>query len=360
MEDVRAGSEVEKLLPVSSATGTWKLEGKHSYTPDDLYNYINGAADLFISYGFVELGGGNYNYETDGQGTVVVDIYDMGKKLNAFGVFQSKRDPEVQVLEIGAGAIGNQKYIFFYKDRFYVEIQALSRDEKDSSVALTMAREVESKIPGDSSLPAELNYLPNAGRVMGSAHYITGGILGHGFLDKGLLCNYRANGEVVKAFIAFFPSPDQAFKALNQYKGYLEKAGETWKAHEGFGDNSFTAQEPYHKTILVAQQGAFVVGIADLSSAQKGEALLKRILNTIQNTGARIQESEARNQKQKKQSLSSGVLYLSTGVQVASCRNKTLVHRRDAKDAEITRGNNNYYTSPCKVYLYCCPEDSFV
>ena len=288
-EYVLAASGIMKLLPVSSTTGTWKLESKHSYTPDDLYNYINGAADLFISYGFVELGGGNYSYGTDGQGTVVVDIYDMGKKLHAFGVFQSKRDPEVPVLDIGAGAIGNETYIFFYKDRFYVEIQVFSPGKKESSAALTMAREVAGKIRGDSSPPAELGYLPEVDQVMGSTHYITGGILGHGFLDRGLLSDYRVNGEVVKAFIAFFPSPHQALKALNQYKGYLKKSGESWEALKGFGENSFTAREPYHKTILVSQQEVFVVGVADLPSAQKGKALLKRILDTIQNIGVRNQ-----------------------------------------------------------------------
>lgn len=278
-----AGSEAGELLPASSATGTWQLKNKHSYTPDDLYNYINGAADLFISYGFVELAGANYSYGTDGQGTVVLDIYDMGKKLNAFGVFQSKKDPEVPVLDIGAGALGNEKYIFFYKDRFYVEIQVFAPGVQESGVALTMAREVSGKIPGDSSLPSELAYLPEVDQVRGSAHYITGGILGHGFLDRGLLCDYRVNSEVVKAFIAFFASPDQALKALNQYQNYLEKAGEPWEARKGFGENSFTAREPYHKTILVAQQGVFVVGVADLSSAKQGEALLKRMLSTIEN-----------------------------------------------------------------------------
>ena len=296
-EYVLAGSGVEKLLPVSSATGAWQLKSTHSYTPDNLYDYINGAADLFISYDFVELAGGTYGFGTNGQGTVIVDIYDMGKTLNAFGIFQSKRDPEVRLLDIGAGAIGNEKYVFFYKDRFYVEIQAFSPDKKESGIALTMGREVESKLPGDSSLPAELGYLPDVDQVMGSVYYITGGILGHGFLDKGLLCEYRVNGEVVKAFVAFFPSPDQAFRALNQYKDYIRKAGESWESCKGFGEGSFTAQEPYHKTILVAQQGNFVVGVADLSSTQKGEALLKRMLTTIQKTGVRSQKSKTKKAK---------------------------------------------------------------
>jgi len=44
---------------------------------------------------------------------------------------------------------------------------------------------------------------------------------------------------------------------------------------------------------------------------------------------------------------------------VKSCRNKTLVHRRDAKNADITKGNNNCCASPYNEYFYSCPEDSF-
>ncbi len=291
--DSLAGPDVKKLLPDSAAVGEWQQKREHSHTPDDLYNYINGAADLFLSYGFVELAGGTYLYGSEEQGTVIVDIYDMGEKLNAFGIFQSKRDPEVKLLDIGAGAIGSEKYVFFYKDRFYVEIQSFVSSQKGSSAALKMAREVESKIPGDSSPPAELTYLPLVDQVSGSVLYITGGILGHGFLDRGLLCDYRVGNEAVQAFIAFFPSRDQAIKALSQYKNYIDKSGEKWETRKDFGERSFTAQEPYHKTILVAQQGPFVVGIADLPQVQKGEALLKRILNTL----AELRVSEDRSQK---------------------------------------------------------------
>ena len=39
---------------------------------------------------------------------------------------------------------------------------------------------------------------------------------------------------------------------------------------------------------------------------------------------------------------------------VAGCR-ENYRHRRDAKDAEITKGNNNFCTSSYNEYLYCCP-----
>jgi len=278
-----AATDVKKMLPSQSEGSEWRLVGdNYSYLPDTLYNYINGAADLFISYGFVSLAGGEYHRVSDKQGNVTVDIYDMGCTLNAFGVFQSKRDPEVKSLTIGAGAFGTEKYVFFYKGRLYVEIQAYVLSSTTSDVVMKMAQHVDRSIGGDAAPPSELRYLPDDNRVVGSEMYITGGILGHGFLDRGLLCDYTIGGETVKAFVGFFSSGALAVKALDHYKSYLDKSGETWQVIDGLGEKGFASQEPYHKKILVAQQGAFVAGIADLSQSSKGEELLKLILRTIQ------------------------------------------------------------------------------
>ena len=280
---LRAATDVSKILPPQSAGSEWRLAGdNYSYLPDTLYNYINGAADLFISYGFVSLTGGEYYRGSGQRENVTVDLYDMGSTLNAFGVFQSKRDTEARSLTIGAGAFGTEKYVFFYKGRFYVEIQAYVLSSTTSDVVMKMAQHVERRIGGDAVPPSELRYLPDENRVVGSEMYITGGILGHGFLDRGLLCDYTIGGETVKAFVAFFSSGALAVKALDHYKSYLDTSGETWQVIDGLGEKGFVSQEPYHKKILVAQQGAFVAGVADLSQPSKGEELLKRILRTIQ------------------------------------------------------------------------------
>lgn len=281
---VIAGSVSEKLLPQSTGVTGWQLAGDYyHYLPENLYNYINGAADLFISYGFVKLVGAEYASKSSKQEYLTVDIYDLGNKLNAFGVFQSKRDPESKSLKIGSGSFGSEKYIFFYKDRFYVEIQAVVSNDKSKDITMTMAQKVVSGISGDSAPPSELNYLPDTGRVSGSEMYITGGILGHAFLDRGLASDYTIGDEMVKAFVVFFPSGKHAVIALKQYKKFLNESGQKWQILNGFGERGFASQEPYHENILVAQQGPFVVGVADLSSAQKGEALLKSIISKIKN-----------------------------------------------------------------------------
>jgi hypothetical protein len=279
---VMADSVVEKLLPHNPGITGWQLAGdSYHYLPENLYNYINGAADLFISYGFVKLVGAEYTPGSGKKDYLIADIYDMGNKLNAFGVFQSKRNPESNLLKIGTGAYGDEKYIFFYKNRFYAEIQGNQSTQQSKDILMALAKKVVSGISGDSTPPSELNYLPDTGRIPGSEIYITGGILGHAFLDRGLVSDYKIDGEEIKAFIAFYPSKKPAVTAFNHYKEFLKKSGEKWTSLKSGAENGFVSQEPYHKNIIVAQQGHFVAGVYDLSHAQKGEALLKSILEKI-------------------------------------------------------------------------------
>ena len=266
-------------LPQSFEGSAWKPAGDHAYAPENLYNYINGAADLFISYGFIELVGREYSQGSEKKRNVTIDIYDMGTTLNAFGVFRSKRDPESTTLKIGAGAFGTSKYLFWYKDRYYVEIQAYPVENRD--VLIGMAQHVEGMLPGQNAPPSELNYLPAESRVPGTEMYITGGILGHGFLDRGLVCKYLVDGEEVMAFVVFFPSAGDAGKALESYKRYLEQSGETCQELHGVGEGGLVSREPYHKTVIVARQAAFIAGVADLSRPDRGKDLLKHLLENL-------------------------------------------------------------------------------
>jgi hypothetical protein len=272
-------TSADGLLPQAKAVKGWKPEGdRYYYTPDNLFHYINGAADLFNSYDFVKLTGSEYSAVSDNNKTMTVDIYDMNNKLNAFGIYQSKIDPDCLSLNIGARAFGNDQYLFFYKDRFYVEIQVYLSGSDAKSILSRMARSISKNIKSNNEPPSVLRYLPTVGLVPGSEKYITGGILGHAFLDKGLMADYRVGQDVVKAFVAFFPSTDTASAAFSAYKVFLNKAGKKQQNPEGFGKSVFASEEPYHQHLLVGQQGTFVVGITDLSDKLSGQTLLKRLM----------------------------------------------------------------------------------
>lgn len=277
-----ASARGNTLLPNSLEIPGWQMANKpYRYSPQNLYKYINGEADFYISYGFVSLVGANYSSGSESSDSITVDIYDMGEKLNAFGVFQSKRGRESSSLKIGAASFGADGYVVFYKDRYYVEILSFVEGEQRKTEHVIMARKVAEKIQGGISPPYELSYLSEFGRIEGSERYVKGGILGHAFLDRGLICDYRIEDDVVSAFVAFFRSSGDAVSSFDEHKGFLRRSGKKCIPLNGFGEYGFVSQEPYHKNILVVQKGSFVVGVYDLLKAQKGIELLKDMLKRI-------------------------------------------------------------------------------
>jgi len=278
----QAVTKIENTLPGAHELSGWQVQGSpYAYQPDNLYQYIDGAADQFIAYGFKKLYGAEYICKTDKQESLVIDVYDMGSHLSAFGMFTSKKDPASATLSIGAESFGNDQYVAFYKDRFYVEIQPRISSEKNRLIPQKAARLVTQKIFAPSVRPSLLGFFPEADKISGSENYIVGGILGHAFLPQGVVSEYHSNGEVVRAFIAPFPSPSGAQTAFEQYKQFLSAPGKSVDQNNTVGERSFCAQEPYHKNIIVAQQGCFVAGITELSSPQQGTGLLENIIKNL-------------------------------------------------------------------------------
>jgi len=61
-----------------------------TYTRENLYEYVNGHAEYFISSGFVKLSVGEYSMNSKDDPDVVIDIYDMGKSIQAFGILSDE------------------------------------------------------------------------------------------------------------------------------------------------------------------------------------------------------------------------------------------------------------------------------
>ncbi|MGD9333446.1 MAG: hypothetical protein PVJ50_00510 [Desulfobacterales bacterium] len=277
-----AESVDESIFSTALPSPEWQMEGQpYGFSPKNLYEYINGEAEFFIAFGFIELKGANYTSVSGGKDMVTMDIYDMGNKLNAFGVFQSKRGGQASALNLGAASTESDGYLAFYKDRFFVEIQAYITSEKEKGGLEPMSESIAALLPGDNTPPSELFYFSEQHKIAGSERYIKGGILGHAFLDRGMVCDYRIQGQKITAFVAIFPSPGDAVHALNHHRSFLLKSGKKCLPFDEVGHHGFVSEEPYHQKIMETQIGAFVVGVYDWSSIEPGKTVLADIIRTI-------------------------------------------------------------------------------
>ncbi|HEX9933932.1 MAG TPA: DUF6599 family protein, partial [bacterium] len=86
---------LDALFPQKELEPGWMPQGQPvHYMPDNLYEYIDGEAELYLSYGFKELAALVYYAGSPEDTFVTVDVYDMDKPLDAFGLYSNLRFPD--------------------------------------------------------------------------------------------------------------------------------------------------------------------------------------------------------------------------------------------------------------------------
>ena len=71
-----------------------------TFIPKALYEYINGAADLYLMYDFQELKVAEYLNEK--KASVIIDVYRHKTPTHAFGIYSQERLSNANFLDIGA------------------------------------------------------------------------------------------------------------------------------------------------------------------------------------------------------------------------------------------------------------------
>ncbi|MDR1344141.1 MAG: hypothetical protein LBJ39_02190 [Tannerellaceae bacterium] len=137
------------------------------YEGEALYDYINGGAELYISYGLKGMTGCKYNGEDLPQ--VTVEVYEMTTSENAFGVYTQSRDREEY--DYGQGSQSYGDFILFWKDKYFVIITTQKSTPESREAVRHLASLTEAAIPGKGSIPALIGELPEEGLTPGGFLY---------------------------------------------------------------------------------------------------------------------------------------------------------------------------------------------
>jgi len=161
------GPAPQDLLPASGAVAGWERSGEvEIYVPDDLFNYMDGQAELFFVYNFEKLA--VQEYQRGEEGPIIVEVYQVASPADAYGLFSFYATG--QPIELGTGgAVEPGRLISFWQGRFYARVFAYGEVERESLSAL--ARQVAAGMPEEGGLPELVTRLPQENLVPGSARF---------------------------------------------------------------------------------------------------------------------------------------------------------------------------------------------
>lgn len=252
----------------------WRpAEEARIYDSVSLFEYIDGAAEAYISYDFKELAVGNYQHGAS-KATMTVEIYDMGTPLDAFGIYSAERFPESRFVAVGIQGYMEEGSLNFLAGRYYVKLLGYEGGDKTEAYLKSYGAAIASKIKDPASLPALLKAFPGQGLVANSEKYVARNFMGFKFLNRGYGAAYKRDGQEFDAFVIEVKSAEDAVVLLKQFADNFAKSGKAEKTGAGY-----RIQDAYLKNILVAPVGAFLCGVTKIRDG--GEAAGEKVLQGL-------------------------------------------------------------------------------
>jgi hypothetical protein len=262
-------------LPADGFYGALKLEQPVKfYDQTNLYEYIDGQAEGFISYDFLALASATY---AAGEDNVVVDVYDMQKPILAFGLYSTFRAPTNEFVEMGAQGFKTGEGYMFWKGRMVVKVSGNYADEAATyKAAEAAAKAADAKIADDRAGLALVTVLPEKGKTANSDKYYLEAVLGQSFLSNGAVGEYPFKGGVARLFVCEFGDEKAAAKAYGEYLKFATAHGTPVETEPG---KSFRAEVKYYGATEVFTAGRYVAG--GVSLPQEKSALIDGLREAV-------------------------------------------------------------------------------
>lgn len=240
-------SELGQFLP--REVDGWQASGHtETYDPETIFDYIDGAGEVYRAYNFQKLLA--RRFQREGKPAIIVDFFDMGRAADAFGVFT--HDFEGERLDIGQAATYKGGLLSFWKDRYFVSVYAEAETAETRNTVLNLGREIAIAIPEEGKRPDLLDFLPSSFPQDGARYFHNHLILNyHFFVASENILDLGQETEAVLApsspeegrsyfLIVRYPTPDRAARAYETFvraympdasrPGFVQTEDKTWTA----------------------------------------------------------------------------------------------------------------------------------
>ncbi len=267
-------SNLHELLPVVEG---WKMSVKpRIYYPEDLFEYLDGAAEAYLAYDFEELI--VVQYADEEETSLLIEIYDMGNEKNAFGIYSAERYPESKFLSVGNHGYLEEGTLNFIIGEYYVKLLCFEAKEEVEDNLKTFAHRIIEKVEEKGKLPSLLSFFPQEGRVANSEKFVLKNFLGYAFLKNGYLVNYKLD---LLEFDCFIIEGEDEEDAQRMLKMYLEaKNNHSVEERESI----WLIKDRYYHNIFLAKVGNYLCGILKIRDGfeEIGEGYLNLLIQSLE------------------------------------------------------------------------------
>jgi hypothetical protein len=202
----------------------WRLKGDpQRYDRETLYDLVDGAADLYFSYGFVDVAVEQYVDETDQAARV--EVYRTATDADAYGLYTYHSYGEPVDLGVDGERDPGYRLAFWQRNAF---VQIVAREAVDDEALWALGQALAARLPQGGERPALVQALPSEGLQPGSVRFFReklaldnllwlgpDDLLGLGPEVEGAVARYQIGREDVHLLLVRYPDQARAQSALS-------------------------------------------------------------------------------------------------------------------------------------------------
>ncbi|MBI3814490.1 MAG: hypothetical protein HY279_08505 [Nitrospinae bacterium] len=258
------------FMPDISAGSEWKSEGGiKCYKGEELFNYIDGGAELFHDYGFKKACVRDYQKirSEDLSYNYTVEIYEMENSQKAFGVYSINREGEHP--QLGQEAAYQEGFLNIWKGRYYIRIFTPQKGTDIQKDILFLGEKAVSQIKDTGEMPYLLKYVPTSAVKDKTVSFYQMGPLNNIFFlshenilnltgeEEGITFLLPVVKENVRIIIIRYPDFSRAKESMeNVAKGYFSQPPSSTGTDEYRGKKKDKAAiTKIHKVFLILAVG---------------------------------------------------------------------------------------------------------
>ncbi|MGO9953145.1 MAG: DUF6599 family protein [Dissulfurispiraceae bacterium] len=263
--------ESKPLTVVQDIAGFRKFGEDHRYSKENLYEHVDGHAEYFISAGFQGLTVTEY-IETGSnakQADIQVEVYDMGKSIQAFGVLVDESGEKPPPVSVGTMGYKTSMGVNYIKDRYYVKISAFS----PKTPVIKFARGLADTLPAGHDSFGVFSKFPNLGKVE-NTRFAKEGYRGLDFLHNVIEREYSTSSGKIQ--VALMAGSEREMRSLiSAFLDYFKKSGIRYEKIERNGSEGYKVMDKYEGNWFLIQSRDAVFGVFGTDD----EGILKFFMN---------------------------------------------------------------------------------
>lgn len=237
------------------------------YDSNNLWDIIDGAADLFLEYSFVDLHIARYINEDSIE--VKVEIYRHNNPLNAFGIYSQERNPEYQFIHVGTQGYIEENVLNFLDGVFYIKLSTYERERTGREALLLIAKKLDESLKQENSFPQILSCFPQESKLLNTEKYTARNFLGYSFLNSATTALYK-EGIIFTIFIINIKTSEEADSTLKKFIDVQDD-----KNISRFEENAYKLEDRNNGIIDVAVEKNFIYGLINCTDQNKSKKFMQ-------------------------------------------------------------------------------------